>query len=313
MSVETASRGDRSASIEVGFVGLGAMGSAMAANLLKAGHALAVHNRTPERTAPLVAQGARHAASPSDAAEGEIVITMLADDRALEDVVFGPKGLLEALPAGAIHVSMSTISMALAERLEAAHAAKGQGFISAPVFGRPEAAAQAKLFIVVAGDDGHVQRSLPVLEALGQRCFVIGREPHKANIVKLAGNFLITSVLEALGEAFALTAKAGIDRKEFLTLLTSTLFDAPVYKTYGGIIAEERYQPAGFKASLGHKDIRLVLAAAEALKVPMPLASLVATRFLSLLAQGGGDLDWAAIAKLAARDAGEGASLAPAR
>lgn len=310
MSRQAASDG-RSASARVGFIGLGAMGSAMAANILKSGHKLIVYNRTPERAAPLLAQGAAGAASPAEAAKSDIVITMLADDAALEEVVFGGRGLLDALPTGAIHISMSTISVALAERLAAAHAAKAQGFVSAPVFGRPDAAAQAKLFIIVAGGDAEIELALPVLNVLGQRCFVVAREPHKANLVKLAGNFLITSVIEALGEAFALIGKAGINRQEFLTLLTSTLFDAPVYKTYGGIIADERYRPPGFTAALGYKDIRLALAAAEALKVPMPLASLISTRFLSLLARGGGDLDWAALAKLAARDAGEDTSLAP--
>ncbi|MGA8689612.1 MAG: NAD-binding protein [Methyloceanibacter sp.] len=158
-----------------------------------------------------------------------------------------------------------------------------------------------------------VQACQPLFDVLGQRCFELAREPPKANLVKLSGNFLIASVIEALSEAFALIGEAGIDREQYLDLLTSTLFGAPVYKTYGGLIAEERYHPAGFKAELGYKDIRLALAAGDGLKVPMPLASLIATRFLALIAQGGGNLDWSALAKLAARDAGDESPLAPSR
>jgi 3-hydroxyisobutyrate dehydrogenase-like beta-hydroxyacid dehydrogenase len=299
--------------MEVGFIGLGAMGSAMAANLLKAGHALSVFNRTPSKAEALAAQGATLAKTPAEAACGDLVITMLADDAAVETVVFGEDGILQALRPSAVHVSMSTISIAMAERLTEAHAGRGQGFVSAPVFGRPDAAAAAKLYVVIAGEPGAVASALPVLEALGQRCFVMGEQPAKANLVKLSGNFLITSVIEALGEAFALTSKAGIDRAQFLHVITGTLFGAPVYHTYGGLIAAERYDPPGFKAALGHKDIRLVLAAAEALKVPMPLASLIVTRLLAVIAQGGGNLDWSAMAKLAAKDAGDEAPLVPGR
>ncbi len=274
--------------MQVGFIGLGAMGSVMAANILKAGHALTVFNRNQHKTDALVAQGAQRANTPAEAARGDVVITMLADDRAVESVVFGADGVLPALLPDAIHISMSTISVALSEKLAHAHAAKGQHFVAAPVVGRPDAAAAAKLYIIVAGAPQAVERCLPLLEALGQRCFVIAEEPPRANLIKLSVNFLITSVIEALGEAFALVSKAGIDRALYLDLVTSTLFGAPVYKTYGGLIAEERYLPAGFKTELGYKDIRLALAASEALKVPMPLASLIATRLLTVIAQGGG-------------------------
>jgi 3-hydroxyisobutyrate dehydrogenase-like beta-hydroxyacid dehydrogenase len=291
--------------MKVGFIGLGRMGSAMASNLLKAGFELTVHNRTAHKAEPHLAQGAVLAQTPADAARGDVVITMLADDAAVEAAVFGEDGILAALKPGGIHISMSTISVALAERLARAHADQGQGYLSAPVFGRPDAAAAAKLFVVAAGPSELVRFCRPLFDALGQRCFVIAAEAWKANVVKLSGNFLITAVIEALGEAFALIGKAGIDREQYLDLITSTLFGAPVYKTYGAIIAEQRYHPAGFKAELGYKDVRLALSAAEALKVPMPLASLVAVRFLTLIAQGDGDLDWAALAKLAAHDAGE--------
>ncbi len=291
--------------MRVGFIGLGGMGSGMAANLLKAGHALTVYNRTPAKAKALVGDGATLAKVPGDVARGDVVITMLADDAAVEGVVFGSDGVHGGLKPGAIHISMSTISVALAERLAAAHKGAGQGFVSAPVFGRPEAAAAAKLFIVAAGEPQAVQFCQPLFDALGQRIFVIADEPPKANLVKLSGNFLIAAVIETLGEAFALVGKAGIDRAQYLDILTNTLFGAPVYKTYGSLIAEERYTPPGFKAKLGFKDIRLALGAAEALQVPMPVASLLRDRFLTLLASGGGDLDWSALAALASRDAGE--------
>jgi 3-hydroxyisobutyrate dehydrogenase-like beta-hydroxyacid dehydrogenase len=243
------------------------------------------------------------AKTPAEAAQGDVVITMLVDDAAVESAAFGADGVLGTLRPSAIDISMSTINVALAERLAEAHRAKRQGFVSAPVFGRPEATAAAKLYVIAAGAPDAVERCLPVFEVLGQRSFIVDHEPPKVNIVKLSGTFLITSVIEALGEAFALVGKAGFDRAQFLDVVTGTLF-APIYKTYGGLIAEERYHPAGFKAELGYKDIRLALAAAEALKVPMPLASLIATRRLALIAQGGSHLDWSAMAKLAARDAG---------
>jgi 3-hydroxyisobutyrate dehydrogenase-like beta-hydroxyacid dehydrogenase len=291
--------------MQVGFIGLGGMGRGMAANLLKAGHALTAYNRTAAKAEALVGDGAALAKIPGEAAWGDVVITMLADDAAVEAVVFGSDGVLAGLKPGAIHISMSTISVALAERLAAAHRGAGQRFVSAPVFGRPEAAAAAKLFIVAAGEPQAVQFCQALFDALGQRTFVIADEPPKANLVKLSGNFLIAAVIETLGEAFALVGKAGIDRADYLDILTNTLFGAPVYKTYGSLIAKECYAPPGFKAKLGFKDIRLALGAAEALQVPMPVASLLRDRFLTLLASGGGDLDWSALAALASRDAGE--------
>ena len=293
--------------MRVGFVGLGRMGVGMAANLVKAGHEVTVYNRTPSKARALVEQGAHLAAGVTDACRGDAVITMLADDGALEGVVFAENGMLRSMRTGAIHISMSTISVALSERLAAAHANAGQRFVAAPVFGRPEAAAAAKLFIVVAGPPDVVDACRPLLEAMGQKTFIVGEDPGAANLVKLSGNFLIASAIEALGEAMALVAKAGVDRHRYLDILTSTLFTAPLYKSYGALIAEQKFEPAGFAAPLGAKDIRLTLAAADTLRVPMPLASLLHDRFLTLLAQGGEALDWSAIGQLAAKDAGLGA------
>ena len=291
--------------MKVGFVGLGNMGFGMAANLIKAGHEVTVYNRTASKMKALVEQGAHPAARVTDACRGEAVITMLADDGAVENIAFGDEGITGGLGKGAIHISMSTISVALSERLAAAHAEAGQRFVAAPVFGRPEAAAAAKLFIVAAGAPDAVDACLPLFEALGQKTFTFGNNPQAANLVKLSGNFLIASAIEALGEAMALVGKAGVNRGQYIDLLTSTLFAAPIYKIYGPLIAEQRFEPAGFAAPLGHKDIRLTLAAAETLRVPMPLASLLRDRFLTLFAHGGERLDWSAIARLAAEDAGQ--------
>ena len=291
--------------MKVGFIGLGHMGAGMAANLLKAGHDVTVYNRTRTKVEALVAQGAKAAASVSDACRGDAVITMLANDDAVESVVFSDGSIIGSLLAAAIHISSSTISVALSERLEAAHAKAGQRFVAAPVFGRPDVAAAGQLFVVAAGAPDAVIAAAPLSDAIGKRTFVVSETPKAANLVKLSGNFLLASVIESLGEAMALMGKAGIDRRQYLDILTSTLFDVPVYKTYGGLIADGQFEPAGFAAPLGHKDIRLTLAAAEDLRVPLPLASLLHDRFLALLAHGGDKLDWSAIGRLAAKDAGE--------
>ena len=296
--------------MKTGFIGLGHMGSAMASNLVTAGHDVTVFNRSPGRSRPLVALGGHQATDIAGACHGEVVITMLADDTAVADIAFANDGLIASLAKGAIHVSMSTISVALSERLAQAHAQAGQRFVAAPVFGRPDMAAAAKLFIVVAGDPATVDACKPLFDALGQKTSQIGPEPSAANLVKLSGNFLQAAIIEALGEAIALIGKAGIDRRAYVELLTSTVFTAPAYKTYGGLIAEGKYEPAAFAAPLGYKDIRLTLAAAEGLRVPMPFASLMSDRFLRLFAQGGEKLDWAAIGALAAQDAGDGQAAA---
>ena len=290
--------------MKLGWIGLGNMGMPMARNVLKAGHELTVYNRTRSRAEPLAADGAKLAASPAEAAATGIVATMLADDMALEAVTFGPEGLISMLPKGGIHVSMSTISVAISKDLEQAHREAGQVFVSSPVFGRPEAAAAAKLAVVVAGPAAAVEHLHPVWDAIGQRTFVFGEEPHLANVVKLSGNFLIASVLECLGEAVALIRKYDVDAKQYMDFLTSTLFAAPVYKTYGTLIVEDQFQPVGFKMSLGLKDVRLALAAGEAASVPLPVASLLRDRMLSAIANGRQDDDWASIARLVAEQAG---------
>ncbi len=290
--------------MQVGLIGLGQMGAGMAASLLRGGHEVTVYNRTASKTRAIAEQGARVAANLAEACRGDAVITMLADDAAVESVMFDGGGVLKSLRRGAAHVSMSTISVECAQRLTATHAAAGQQFVSAPVFGRPDAAAAGKLFIVAAGAADALTASQPLFASLGQRTFAVGDDPKIANLVKLSGNFLLASVIEALGEALALVRKAGVDGRQYLDLLTSTLFTAPVYKTYGTLIVEQRFAPAGFAAPLGAKDIRLALAAADDLRVPMPLASLLRDRFLTLLARGGDTLDWAAIGQLAAEDAG---------
>jgi 3-hydroxyisobutyrate dehydrogenase-like beta-hydroxyacid dehydrogenase len=229
---------------------------------------------------------------------------MLANDAAVDDVTFGANGTIASLAKGALHVSSSTISVALSKRLAEAHAERGQLYVAAPVFGRPDAAAAGKLFVVAAGQPEAIERAKPLFEAIGQRTFVVSQEAEAANLVKLSGNFLIASVIESLGEAMALVHKGGIDKHTYLDILTSTLFSAPVYKTYGGLLADSKFEPAGFAAPLGLKDIKLTLAAAEELRVPLPLASLLRDRFLTLLANGGDKLDWSAIGELAAKDAG---------
>ena len=291
--------------MKVGFIGLGRMGAAMASNLLKAGHEVTVYNRTPGKAEALSALGATIAPRIADACHGEAVITMLANDEAVHSVVFDAGGLLASAGGGTLHISMSTISVGLSAQLAAAHAAAGQRFIAAPVFGRPEAATAAQLFIVAAGVRAVVEGCGALFSAMGQRVFYLGAEPSAANLVKLSGNFLIASVIESLGEALALIGKAGIDQRTYLDLLTATLFNVPLYKIYGGLIVERKFEPAGFAAPLGLKDIRLTMAAAEQLRVPMPLASLLRDRFLALLAQGGDSLDWSAIARLSAQDAGQ--------
>jgi len=291
--------------MKVGFIGLGQMGSGMVANLLRAGHDVMVYNRTQMKAERLVAQGAKVAETISDVCGGEVVFTMLANDEAAENLTLSEGGILANLNPRAIHISSSTISVGLAKRLAHAHVKAGQRFVAAPVFGRPDVAADGKLIVIAAGDAEAVRVATPLFDAIGQKAFVISEVPEAANLVKLSGNFLIASVIESLGEAMALVSKGGIDKHQFLNILTSTLFAAPVYSTYGTLIADGRFSPPAFAAQLGQKDIRLALAAAEDLRVPLPLASLLRDRFLTLLAHGGEALDWSAIGGLAAKDAGE--------
>jgi 3-hydroxyisobutyrate dehydrogenase-like beta-hydroxyacid dehydrogenase len=291
--------------MDTGFIGLGRMGAAMATNLVRAGHDVTVFNRSPGKATALIHLGAHEATHLADTCAGSAVLSMLANDEAVSEVTLGKGGIVDHLPRGAIHVSMSTISVDLSRRLAQAHAKAGQRYVAAPVFGRPDMAAAAKLFIVAAGDPADVEACQPLFSALGQKTTLIGTEPSAANLVKLSGNFLLASAIEALGEAVALVGKAGIDARAYVEFLTSTVFNLPTYKTYGTLIAQGKFEPAGFAAPLGYKDIRLTLAAAEKLRVPMPLGSLLHDRFLRLLAQGGENLDWSAIGGLASQDAGD--------
>ncbi len=291
--------------MKVGFIGLGNMGSPIARNLAKAGHALTVYNRTRSRADEMKALVERIAETPGEAASDvEALITMVADDRALEEVVFTPGNVLEALPAGAVHISMSTISVAMSRRLAKAHAERGQHYIAAPVFGRPDAAAAAKLFVIAAGPTEQVARCRPLFDAVGQKTFAAGEQAPAANVIKLAGNFMITTVIESLGESFSLVRKFGIDPNTFLEILTGSLFGAPVYRNYGSMIAADKFEPGGFKLQLGLKDNRLLIAAADDAAVPMPMAGLVHDRLVAALAQGLGEEDWASVARISYRNAG---------
>ena len=291
--------------MKLGFVGLGSMGLAMAETLLSAGHELTVYNRTRQRAQPLHEAGARIAVTPAQAArDAEIVISMLSDDAAVEGVTFGADGILAELPAGAVHVSSSTISVTLSDRLSAAHSAAGRGYVSAPVFGRPVAAAAKKLWVLAAGAPNDVERALPVLQALGRGVTRLGDVASSANVVKLSGNFLIASMLESLGEAFALTRKAGIPAATFAELFANVFGQSStIFENYAAAIAQENFEP-GFKVGLALKDLRLALAAAETLHVPLPVASVVRDSLVAALAQGQGELDWSVIARLAAERAG---------
>ncbi len=290
--------------MKTGFIGLGHMGAGMAARLCQAGHAVVVYNRTAERMQPLLALGATGAHNIAEACAADVVFTMLADDSAVEEVVLGPTGVREYLKPGAIHISCSTVSVAMSELLSRAHRQKNQGYLAIPVFGRPEAAAAGKLYLVAAGEAQLIGKVRPLLEVLGQHTYVVSEDPKNANLVKLSGNFMIAAVIESLGEAMALVEKGGVDRRQYLELLTTSLFNIPLYKNYGGMIAERKFEPAGFAAHLGQKDLRLALAAAEELQVPLPFAAILRDRFLELRAQGGENLDWAAIGSLAAKHAG---------
>jgi 3-hydroxyisobutyrate dehydrogenase-like beta-hydroxyacid dehydrogenase len=286
--------------MKVGFIGLGQMGHAMAGNLLKAGHELTVWNRSPEKAKDLLGRGARWAESPGQAADGDVVMTMLADDHALEAVVYGDGGILAA---PALHVSHSTISVPLAERLARDHGVRS-GFVSAPVFGRPAAAQAAKLFVVTAGQPDLVARCEPLFAAIGQRSFHVGDSPSAANLVKLGGNFMIMAAVEAMAEAMTLVEAGGVERRAMLEVLTGTLFNAPIYHTYGELLVEDRFRPAGFAAPLGLKDMNLADSAATASRVPMPLLGVVRDHLRAAIATEGEDIDWSSVALAVRKAAG---------
>ena len=289
---------------KIGFVGLGNMGLPMAENLLAAGYQLIVYNRTASKAEPLVAKGARRAERAGDVAEpGGIVVSMLADDAAVEALVIG-EALADRLAPDGIHVSMSTVSPALTRKLSAFHAARGSVMVAAPVFGRPDAAKARQLHICVSGPADAKTKVRPILEAIGEGIFDFGDHPDAANVVKLAGNFMIAAAIEAMGEAVAMTRKAGVDPIATLEMLSKTLFAAPVYQGYGSAISHSNFTPAGFRLPLGLKDIDLVIRTAEEAHAPMPTASLLHDRFVSAIAKGRSDMDWSAIALGAADDAG---------
>ena len=290
--------------MDVGLIGLGKMGTGIAKSLLRAGHRVTVYNRTRERAEALRKDGATVAGSVAEACGGDAVLTMLADDAALETIVFGEGGVLKALPRGGVHASLSTISVALSDRLATEHARAGQDFVAAPVFGRPEAAEAGKLAIVAGGPKAAIERCKPLWDAMGQKLLIIGEQQSKANVVKLTGNFLIASVMESLGEALAFARKSGVDGAALMEFLTSTLFNAPVYKTYGALIVEGKHDNVGFALPLGLKDVRLVQQAADAQRVPMPIASVLHDRFVTAMARGHERSDWSVIGQIAAEDAG---------
>jgi len=290
--------------MDTGLIGIGQMGSGIAKNLLLRGHRLTVYNRTASRTEAFRNQGARIAVSVADACSSGVVLTMLSDDAALESVVYGEKGLLASLRPGGLHISLSTISVALSDRLTADHAHGRQEFVAAPVFGRPEAAASGNLVVVAAGPAAEIERARPLFSAMGPRLVVFGDKPSLANVVKLSGNFLLSSALESLAEAMAFARKHGVEPPALCDLLTSTLFSAPAYKLYGGLIVAGKYEPAGFATKLGFKDVRLVLQAAEDAAVPMPVASAVHDRLLTSIARGHAEKDWSVLGRIADEDAG---------
>jgi 3-hydroxyisobutyrate dehydrogenase-like beta-hydroxyacid dehydrogenase len=291
--------------MKIGFLGLGQMGSGMAANLLRAGHELTVWNRSAQKAQALVTQGAALARTPREAAAGrEAIVSMLADDAALEEVLRGNDGVLEGLPRGALHVSSSTISVATADRVAKLHQDRGLRYLSAPVFGRPEAAAAAKLFVVAAGAKSDYAAASALFPAISQKVFYIGEKPSAANLVKLCGNFTILAAIEAFAEAMTLAQKGGVPKKQFLEVMTGSLFDTPVYRNYGAALAEGRFKPAGFAAPLGLKDMRLVGQSAEALRVPMPVLNVLRDHLLQTIGAEGEDIDWSGIGHVIAKNGG---------
>ena len=279
------------------------MGSAIAKNLLS-GNEVTVFNRSAGKADALIAAGAKMAMSLDDATgKCEVVFTMLADDQAAEDVTFGKAGLADSMPAGAIHVSLSTISIATARKLAAGHKLRGQRYVSAPVFGRPDAAEAKRLLVVVAGELGAIETAKPLLDSIGRHTYLAGDEGWHANLIKLYGNFMIACVMESFGESFAIMRKAGVDHHLFHEIM-SELFGSPIYKNYGDAIASSKFEPAAFALKLGLKDIRLGLQAADELAVPTPFAGVLRDHFLAAMANHQGEMDWSSIGKIPAVIAG---------
>jgi 3-hydroxyisobutyrate dehydrogenase-like beta-hydroxyacid dehydrogenase len=280
------------------------MGLAIATNLLKEGFGLRIYNRSIEKTVPLLELGATLASSPADAVErGGIVVTMVSDDQAVEDITLGVNSMLTRLGDG-VHLSMSTIAPRTARRLAALHKEQGGSYVASPVFGKPDVAAQAKLWVVSSGDARAQSRVRPLQEAVSQRVFVFGEDPGAAHVIKLAGNFLLGAAVEAMAEAFTLAQKHGVPRRQTHEFFSQTLFDCFVYRGYGELIASERYQPVGAPPSLIRKDYGLILEAAHEGLVPMPLAHLIHERLTAMVAKGHEDVDWAGFAHEISESAG---------
>jgi len=286
----------------LGFIGLGNMGEPIALNLLEAGYGLRVYNRTPSKMTPVAAKGALVAKTVAEVASpGGIVLTMLADDRAVEDVCLSPGSFVERLGAGGVHISLSTIAPATARRLSTQHAKHKVEYLASPVFGRPEAATEKKLWVCTSGPVGARRRAEPIFDAIGQGVLDFGEEPGAANVVKLCGNFLIASTIEALAELMVFAEKNGVSKSAVADMIGKF---SPLHRGYAQLIAEQKFEPAGFRLALGLKDIDLVLETAADSLTPLPMAGLLHDRWLSAVAKGRGDLDWSAVALGAAEDAG---------
>ncbi|MBD9675142.1 NAD(P)-dependent oxidoreductase [Pseudomonas sp. PDM18] len=290
--------------MKIGFLGLGGMGAAMAANLIRAGHQVTVWNRSPAAAEPLVALGAIAAANPAQAFDVELVISMLADDNSTRAVLL-ESGALASAKAGLVHLSMATLSTAFVDELIQRHREQGVEFVAAPVFGRTDVAVTGKLNILVAGSEAAIAKAQPVLDVLGQKTWPLGDDPLRAVAVKIAGNFMIASAIEAMGESAALVKTYGVAASEFMEIMGNTLFNAPVYRNYGAQIAEQRFDPAGFRLVLGLKDVGLALSAGYEQRVPLPLASLLRDNLLEAIAHGDGELDWSALSQVALRKSGQ--------
>lgn len=289
--------------MDVGFIGLGNMGKAIAGNLIRAGHQLCVWNRTAHAARELADIGATVATDPAATAHGQVLLSMLADDDALRGVLEDGR-VLEGAAPGLIHVNLATVSVQLTRELAQREQSHGVTYLAAPVFGRPEAARSAQLNVVIAGDSGAITKVEPLLGAIGQRTWRVGDLPEHASIVKLAGNFMLASAIETMAEAAALVEAHGVVPAKFLEVLTSTLFASPAYQIYARLLAEQRYEPAGFRLRLGLKDVRLSLLAGEAAQVPLPFASVLRDHFIEAMAMGAGDKDWSALGEIANRHAG---------
>lgn len=290
--------------MQAGFIGLGHMGAAMAQNLLRKGHSVSVYNRSRSKAEALEHAGAEVVASPAEAARSGIVHLMLADDAVTLAAIDGPEGVLAGLPAGGIVVNHATVSLEATRRMAETVTAHGSRFVAAPVFGRPDAAEAAKLFIVAAGPTDAIDQIEPLLQAVGQQIVRFGEDPSHAALVKISGNFMLQSAIETLAEALALVRRHGVDPQQWLDFMTSSLFGAPIYRTYGAAMVENRFEPAGFAIPLALKDTRLAIGAAEAANLPLPLGDLIRDRFLIALGRGWDTLDQAALGRLAAEHGG---------